>query len=143
MNDFTPQIVGFYCENCASSAAKVGEQLNMVFPENVKMVRVPCTGRVEVLHLMKPFEEGAHGVYVAGCQEDSCQYISGITQVAKRIAHVKEILADMDIEPSRVELFHLSAAGGRRFVEIAHEMTNRIRSLGPDLYRREPAETTR
>ena len=138
MNEFTPQIVGFYCENCASSAANVGEKLHMVFPQNVNMIRIPCTGRIEVLHLMKPFEEGAHGVYVAGCQEDSCQYISGVTKAAKRIAHVRQILADMDIDPGRVEIFHLSAGNGSRFVEIAHEMTEKVRSMGPDLYKKNP-----
>jgi len=98
MNDFKPQIIAFCCANCASSAAQVAEGMKKALPENVKIIQVPCTGRIEVLHLLKPFEEGADGVYVAGCQEDSCQYVNGITKATKRVEHVKKILEELDIE---------------------------------------------
>ena len=88
-DNFKPKIVAFDCSNCASSAANVADGMHKVLPDNVKMVQVPCTGRIEILHLLKPFEEGAAGVYVAGCQEDSCQYVTGITKAAKRVAYVK------------------------------------------------------
>ena len=131
MNDFKPQIVAFCCANCASSAANVAQGMEMALPEHVKIIQVPCTGRIENLHLLKPFEEGADGVYVAGCQEDSCQYISGIIKAAKRVAHVKKILGEIEMEPERIELFNLSAARGQRFVEVANEMIDRIKELGP------------
>ena len=131
MNDFKPQIIAFCCSNCASAAAKVSQGMSQALPDHVKIIQIPCTGRIEVLHLMKPFEEGADAVYVAGCQEDSCQYVSGISRAAKRVAHVKKIFEALDIEPERIELFHLSAGKGQRFTEIAHEMTERIKALGP------------
>jgi len=130
-NDFKPQIIAFCCSNCASAAADVAEGMKKALPDNVKLIQVPCTGRIEVLHLLKPFEEGADGVYVAGCQEDSCQYVTGVTQAAKRVVHVKKILEELEIEPERVELFHLSAGRGQEFVEVAQEMTGRINQLGP------------
>ena len=131
MSDFKPQIIAFCCTNCASSAAQVAEGMKKALPENVKTIQVPCTGRIEVLHLLKPFEEGADGVYVAGCQEDSCQYITGINKAAKRVAHVKKILEELEIEPDRIELFNLSAGKGQEFVEVAYKMTGRINELGP------------
>lgn len=131
MSDFVPQIVAFCCSNCASAAAKVSERMEKKMPNNVKMIQVPCTGRIEVLHLLKPFEEGADGVYVAGCQEDSCQFVSGIAKAAKRVAHVKKILEELDLEPERIDVFNLSAGRGQRFVEIASEMTDRVKGLGP------------
>ena len=133
MNDFRPQIVAFCCANCASSAANVAEGMKKALPDNVKIIQVPCTGRIEVLHLLKPFEEGADGVYVAGCQEDSCRYVSGITKAAKRVAHVKKILEELDIDPQRMDLFNLFAGKGQEFADVAHEMTNRLRELGPVL----------
>jgi F420-non-reducing hydrogenase iron-sulfur subunit len=131
MNDFKPQIIAFCCTNCASSAAQVAEGMKKALPENVKTIQVPCTGRIEVLHLLKPFEEGADGVYVAGCQEDSCQYVSGINKAAKRVEHVKKILEELDIEPERIKVFNLFAGKGHEFVQVAQEMTDKIRELGP------------
>ena len=131
MNDFKPQIVAFCCSNCASSAATVTEGMKKALPDNVKIIQIPCTGRVEVLHLLKPFEEGADGVYVAGCQEDSCQYISGIAKATKRVTHVKKILEELSIEPDRIEVFSLSAGKGQEFVEVAYEMVKKVKELGP------------
>lgn len=129
MNDQRPRIIAFCCSNCASAAAKVAEGMKKTLPDNVKLVQVPCTGRIEVLHLLKPFEEGAGGVYVAGCQEDSCQYVSGIQKAKKRVAHVKKILSEMDLEPERIEAFSLSAGRGQEFTDVAHEMVRRIAAL--------------
>jgi F420-non-reducing hydrogenase iron-sulfur subunit len=86
---------------------------------------------VEVLHLLKPFEEGADGVYIGGCQEDSCQFIKGITKAQKRVEHARKILSELDIEPERIDVFSLSAARGQEFVEIACEMVERIKAMGP------------
>jgi len=133
MNDFKPRILAFCCSNCASSAANVANGMKKALPDNVKVVQVPCTGRIEILHLLKPFEEGADGVYVAGCQEDSCQYINGIDKAAKRVAHVKKVLEELDIEPDRIALFHLSAGKGQEYVEAAYDMIDKVRALGPFL----------
>ena len=126
-----PKIVAFCCSNCASSAADVAHKMGKTLPENVKLVQVPCTGRVEILHLLKPFENGVDGVYVAGCQEDSCQYLSGITKARKRVEHAKKILNELDIEPERIDVFSFSAARGQEFVDIAFEMIERLKTLGP------------
>lgn len=133
MNDFKPRILAFCCSNCASSAAKVADGMKKALPDNVKVVQVPCTGRIEILHLLKPFEEGADGVYVAGCQEDSCQYISGISKAAKRVAHARKVLEALDIEPDRIGLFQLSAGKGQEYVEAAYEMIDKVKGLGPFL----------
>jgi coenzyme F420-reducing hydrogenase delta subunit len=133
MTDFEPRIIAFCCANCASAAAKVADGMRETLPQQVKIIQVPCTGRIEVLHLLKPFEEGADGVYVAGCQEDSCQFISGITKAAKRVEHVKRVLEELEIEPERISVFHLSAGKGREFADVAREMVDRVRGLGPVL----------
>ena len=133
MDDFKPQIIAFCCANCASSAAKVSHGMKKALPDNIKIIQVPCTGRIETLHLLKPFEEGADGVYVAGCQEDSCQYISGITKAAKRVKQVKGILESLSIEPERIDVFHMSAGKGQEFVDVADQMVSTVKKLGPIL----------
>lgn len=100
-------------------------------PSNVKIIRVPCTGRVDDVHLIKSFEEGMDGVYVAGCLEGECHFLRGNLRAKKRVEHVKKVLASLGINPERLHMYNLSAAMGSRFVEIAWEMTERVRALGP------------
>ena len=103
----------------------------MSYPSNVKVINVPCTGRVDILHLLKAIEDGADGVYVAGCLEGDCHYLTGNLKAKKRVAYVKKVLEEIGMEPERVEMYNLSAAQGTRFAEIAREFTERILDLGP------------
>jgi len=131
MQRFKPKIIAFYCSNCASSAAEIANKMNLYLPDEIKLINVPCTGRIEILHLLKAFENGADGVCVFGCQEDSCQYMNGILKLKKRVEHVKKMLEEMGIEPERIEVFSLYAGKGQDFVNIANEMINKISQLGP------------
>lgn len=105
--------------------------MRLNYPSNIKIVNVPCTGRVDILHLLKAVEDGADGVYVAGCLEGDCHYLTGNLKARKRVGYVKKVLEAIGIEPERVEMYNLSAAQGSRFAEIAREFTERIRELGP------------
>lgn len=103
----------------------------MSYPTSVKIVKLPCSGRVAIIHLMKAFEQGADGVFVAGCLEGECHYQSGNIKARKRVAYVKEILEKVGVGGERVAMYNLSAGQGPRFAEIAREMTEKIRQLGP------------
>lgn len=105
--------------------------MRLQYPPNIRVIIVPCTGRVDVIHLLNAIEEGADGVYVAGCLEGDCHYISGNLKARKRVEQVKKILTELGLEPERVEMYNLSAAQGPRFAEIAREMTEKIQALGP------------
>ncbi len=105
--------------------------MRLDYPTNVKIVRLPCTGKVDAIYLLKALEEGIDGVYVAGCEEGDCHFLKGNLRARKRVEQVKEILQDIGINPGRVEMYNLSAADGPRFVEIAIEFTERIKALGP------------
>jgi F420-non-reducing hydrogenase iron-sulfur subunit len=105
--------------------------MRLSYPSNVKIINVPCTGRIDILHLLKAIEDGADGVYVAGCLEGDCHYLTGNLKAKKRVAYVKKLLGSLGLEPERVEMYNLSAAQGPRFAEIAREFTARIRDLGP------------
>jgi len=105
--------------------------MRLSYPADIKIIQVPCTGRVDILHLLNAVEDGADGVYVAGCLEGECHYISGNLKARKKVVYVKKTLMEIGLEPERVEMFNLSSAQGARFAEIAREMTDRIKALGP------------
>jgi F420-non-reducing hydrogenase iron-sulfur subunit len=102
------------------------------YPANVRVVKLPCSGRVDIIHLMKAIEEGADGIFVAGCLEGDCHYQVGNLRAKKRVAYVREILDQIGIGGERVAMYNLSAGEGPRFAEIAREMTEKIRTLGPN-----------
>jgi coenzyme F420-reducing hydrogenase delta subunit len=86
---------------------------------------------VDILHLLKAIEDGADGVYVAGCLEGECHFLTGNLKAKRRVQYVKKTLEELGIEPERVDMFNLSAGEGPRFAEIAIEMVSRIKELGP------------
>jgi len=131
MSEFEPKIVAYCCNFCAFAAADLAGAMRVQYPPNVRIIRLPCTGKVDAIHLMKAFEDGADGVFVAGCLEGECHYLEGNLRAKKRVAYVKRLLTEVGTDPQRVEMFNLSSAMGGRFAEIVEEMTERIRKLGP------------
>ena len=105
--------------------------MRLSYPTNVKIVKLPCSGRVDVVHLLKAIEDGADGVYVAGCLEGDCHYQVENLRAKKRVAYVRELLDKIGIGGERVAMYNLSAGQGPRFAEIAREMSEKIKQLGP------------
>lgn len=105
--------------------------MRLNYPANIRVVKLPCSGRVDVIHLMKAMEEGTDGVFVAGCLEGDCHYQVGNLRARKRVEYVRELLDRLGVGGERVAMFNISAGQGPRFAEIAREMTEKIRSLGP------------
>jgi F420-non-reducing hydrogenase subunit D len=106
--------------------------MRLSYPPHIKIIQLPCTGKVDVLYLLKSFQRGADGVYVAGCMEGECHYLTGNLRARKRVEYAKKILDEIGIGGERLEMYNMSAAQGPRFVEIAKEMTERIKKLGPN-----------
>jgi coenzyme F420-reducing hydrogenase delta subunit len=105
--------------------------MRLQYPPDIKIILMPCTGRVDILHLVKAFEAGADGVFVAGCLEGECHYLKGNLRARKRVEKVKRDLPKLGLEAERVEMFNLSSSEGPRFAAIAKEMVERILALGP------------
>jgi coenzyme F420-reducing hydrogenase delta subunit len=105
--------------------------MRLNYPTFIKIIKVPCTGRVDILTLLKAFESGVDGVYVAGCMEGECHFLKGNLRARKRVNYAKTLLQEVGIEPERLEMYNLSAAQGQRFAAIANEMADKIRALGP------------
>lgn len=132
MTDFEPKILALCCHYCAYAAADLAGSTRLQYPPNVRVLRLPCTGKVDVDYLMKAFEQGVDGVIVAGCLEGGCHFEEGNLYARKRVGLAREVLAEAGIEGERLEMFNLSSAEGNRFAEIVHEMTERIKGLGPN-----------
>jgi coenzyme F420-reducing hydrogenase delta subunit len=131
MSEFEPKIVAYCCNFCAFAAADLAGAMRIQYPPNVRVILLPCTGKVDAIVLMKAFEEGADGVFVAGCMEGECHFVEGNLRAKKRVAYVKRLLEEVGTNPQRIEMFNLSSAMGGRFAEIVEEMTQRIKELGP------------
>ena len=137
MNEqFEPEIVAFCCHYCAYGAADLAGSMRLNYPANVKIVKLPCTGKVDIIYLLKAFEDGADGAYVAGCLEGNCHFTDGNIKAKRRVARAKKLLDEIGIGGERLEMFNMSASMGPRFAEVAREMTERIRGLGPSPLRR-------
>jgi coenzyme F420-reducing hydrogenase delta subunit len=141
--DFEPKIVAFCCYYCAYSAADLAGSMRLQYPPNIRIIEVPCSGKVDPVILLKAFEEGADGVYVAGCMEGDCHFLKGNFRAKRRVQAVKKILDEIGLDGRRLEMFNLSAAMGTRFAEIAQEMTERIKELGPSPVRPEASAAGR
>jgi coenzyme F420-reducing hydrogenase delta subunit len=111
--------------------------MRLQYASNIRVVLVPCSGRVDAIHLLRAIEDGADGVYVAGCLEGGCHFVKGNFIAKKRVRFVKKLLTKLGIEEERLEMFNLSSADGPRFAEIANEMTERIKAVGPSPLRRD------
>ena len=131
MENFEPVIVAFCCHYCAYTAADMAGSRRCPYPPNVKIIRVPCSGKVDAIHIMKAFEKGADGVYVAGCLEGDCHFKNGNLKAAHRVDYVKKLLDEVGVESERLEMVSMSAGMGEFFAETASRFTEKIRRLGP------------
>lgn len=129
---FYPKIIAFCCYFCAYSAADLAGSLRLQYPPTVRMIEQPCSGKVDIRLLLQAFEDGADGVYVAGCMDGDCHFLKGNIRAKKRVNAAKKILDKVGIGGERLEMFNLSGSMGPRFAEIANEMTERILRLGPN-----------
>mgnify|MGYP001815646085 FL=1 len=106
--------------------------MRLQYPTSIKIIRVPCTGKVDLLHILRAFEKGADGVYVVGCLEGDCHFNNGNFRARKRVEQAQNILNTIGIEGERAQMYNLSSSEGPRFAEYAREMDEKIRKLGPN-----------
>ncbi len=106
--------------------------MRLQYPGSIRIVSVPCTGKVDLIHILRAFEKGADGVYVLGCLEGECRYENGNLRARKRVDKARDILERIGIGGERVAMYNLSSSEAPRFVAFAREMTERIQELGPN-----------
>jgi len=124
-----PRIIAFCCHYCAFTAADLAGTMRQQYPPNVHVVRLPCTGKVDVNMLLQAFCAGADGVMVAGCEEGSCHFIHGNLRAKKRVQYAGRLLQEVGVDPQRLEMFHIAASQGPLFAQTCQQFTSRIAAL--------------
>ena len=126
-----PTIISFLCNWCSYEGADRAGSSRLECPANIRVVRVMCSGRVEPQFVLKAFKEGADGVLILGCHPGDCHYKKGNYKARRRVLLLKKVLGQLGIEEERLRLDWVGAAEGERFAQIAREMTETVRKLGP------------
>lgn len=135
------RIVAFCCHYCAYAAADLAGSLRIQYPASVNVVKLPCTGKLDVQLVLDAIEHGADGVMVAGCLEGDCHYQQGNLNAKRRVKWAQELLKGIGLEPERVRMVNLSSAMGQRWADAVTAMDATVRQLGPSPLREKNRNT--
>ena len=131
-NNFEPVIVAFCCNWCSYAGADLSGSNRLNYPTNVKIIRVPCSCRVNPMFILRAFQKGADGVIICGCHPGDCHYTSGNYFTRRRITLLYSMLDFLGIERNRTRLEWVSAAEGAKFAATMQQFTEDVRKLGPN-----------
>ena len=128
---FEPKLIAFMCNWCTYGAADLAGVSRLSYPPNIRPIRVMCSTTISPHHIMRAFQSGADGVFIGGCHPGDCHYQTGNYRTLARFVLLKNMMRHMGWEDDRLRLEWISAAEGRKFVQVMNEFTDRIRALGP------------
>ena len=128
MPDKDVKIVGFLCNWCSYAGADAAGTARMKQPASLRIVRLPCSGRVNPLLILKAFKEGADGVLVSGCHPGDCHYNEGNYHARRRLELLKRMLPALGIDPRRFRYTWVSASEGGRWAEVVADFTEQVTS---------------
>ena len=127
---FEPLILGFTCNWCSYRAADLAGTARTKYPFNVRLVRLMCSGRMEPEFILEGFARGADAVIMTGCWPEDCHYRIQSVKALRRFLFLRRTLADLGIEPTRLQRFYASAAEGQRFADEMARIVAEVRALG-------------
>jgi coenzyme F420-reducing hydrogenase delta subunit len=130
-NHFEPRIVAFVCNWCTYAGADLAGTSRTKYASNVRIVRFPCTGRIDFMLLLKAFSGGADGIIVSGCHPSDCHYTSGNFHARRRWIVFRNLLDFMGIDVRRITFSWVSAAEGAKWADVVNKTVDEIRELGP------------
>ena len=126
-----PRILGFLCNWCSYAGADLAGVSRFQYPPNIRIIRVPCSGRVSPAMILKALQQGVDGVLVSGCHPGDCHYSSGNFYARRKLVLLKRLLEHVGLEPDRVQFSWVSAAEGEKFSNVVTEVTEKVKKLGP------------
>ena len=130
--EWEPKIIGFLCNWCSYAGADLAGTSRIQYPSNIRILRVPCSGRINPFFIIRSLLEGWDGVIISGCHPGDCHYISGNLVARRRFAILNDLLDFFGIEPGRVSFMWASASEGERFATLVEKVTEKIKELGPN-----------
>jgi F420-non-reducing hydrogenase iron-sulfur subunit len=131
MPDFKPRIVAFLCNWCSYAGADLAGTSRIKHKADVRVIRVPCSGRVDPIFILKAFERGADAVLIGGCHPGDCHYVSGNLNARRRFFLLRNLLEFLGIEKERFQVTWCSAAEGQKWAEVVDEVSESVRKIGP------------
>jgi len=131
MEAWSPKIVAFLCTWCSYAGADLAGTGRNQYPPNIRVIRIPCSGRINPLYIIKALLEGADGVMVSGCHPGDCHYLVGNYYARRRFVVLKKLLTTAGIEADRVHFTWVSASEGARFADVVKEVTEKVTAMGP------------
>jgi coenzyme F420-reducing hydrogenase delta subunit len=132
-NTFEPKIVAFVCNWCTYAGADLTGTSRIKYASNVRIIRFPCTGRIDYNLLLKAFAQNADGIIVSGCHPNDCHYTSGNFHARRRWIVFRQLMEFMGIDMRRVKFSWVSAAEGAKWAEVVNSTVEEIRALGPSI----------
>lgn len=126
-----PKIIAFLCNWCSYVGADLAGTSRTIYPESVRIIRVPCSGHVDPVFIVRTFQRGADGVLVSGCHPGDCHYTKGNYYARRRMLMLRKLLEFTGINPQRVQMSWISASEGQKWAQVVRKATEEIRRLGP------------
>jgi len=127
-----PEIIAFCCNYCAHSAAALAGSKRMQYPSGVRIISTPCTGKLEMEHILEAFEKGIDGILIVGCLEGACHFVEGNMRARKRMDRIRSILEEIGLGAERLKMVNISDVMASAFVQHMKEAMETIRTLGPN-----------
>ncbi len=131
-SDWEPKLLGFLCRWCSYAGADLAGTSRKKYPANIRIIKVPCSGRVDSLFILKALRLGFDGVLVSGCHPGDCHYQTGNYRARRRIAITKRFLDYLGVEPQRLQASWVSASEGGKFTEVVTDVTQGLKEAGPN-----------
>jgi len=130
--DWEPKILGFLCRWCSYAGADLAGTSRKKYPANIRIIKIPCSGRIDPLLIIRALRNGFDGVLVSGCHPGDCHYQTGNYRARRRIAVTKKFLEYVGIEPERLQASWVSASEGGKFAEVVAEITGDLKKISPN-----------
>ena len=130
-SEFEPRITAFVCNWCTYTGADLAGTSRLNMASNVRIIRLPCAGRIDPLFIIKAFERGADGVIVSGCHPADCHYTSGNYHARRRFAVFPDLMEFIGVDPRRMTFSWVSASEGAKWRDVVDEAVKNVRELGP------------
>lgn len=131
-SEFKPTIVGFLCNWCCYGGADLAGVSRFQYPPYLRVIRLMCSGRVDLQFIFRTFAKKADGVFIGGCHLNDCHYNpEGNYDAMGNVLMAKRILEKLGVSPDRLRLEWVSAGEGVRFAEIMNDFSAKVKSLGP------------
>lgn len=129
--NWEPKIVAFLCNWCSYAGADLAGTSRIQYPPNIRVIRVPCSGRINPFFIIASLQHGVDGVVVCGCHPGECHYLTGNYSARRKFALLKDLLEYAGLEEGRVQFSWVSASEGARFARVISEVTRKVTALGP------------